>query len=88
MEYLCVELNDLPDEILLIIFQKLNNLEVFYSFQVVNQQLNKIIHDPIFASRLTYVQWLSDNFTDLFCCDMMLNRFFLQILPEIHDKIQ
>ncbi len=30
-EYSCVGLSDLPDEILIIIFQKLNNLSVFYS---------------------------------------------------------
>ena len=52
----CVRLNDLPDEILTIIFKKLNNLEVLYSLQGVNQRLNKIIRDQIFASRLNFVQ--------------------------------
>jgi hypothetical protein len=28
MEYSCIQLNDLPDEILMIILKKLNNLEV------------------------------------------------------------
>jgi hypothetical protein len=37
---------------------------------------------------LTFVKWLSHNFIDLFCCDLILNRFCLQILPEIHGKIQ
>ena len=45
----CVELNDLPDEILLIIFKKLNKLETLYSCQGVNQRLNNIIHDPNFT---------------------------------------
>ncbi len=87
MEYSCIELNDLSDEILMIIFQKLNNIDVLYSLQGVNQRLNKIIRDPIFTSRLTFITWLSHNFIDLLCCDMVLNRF-LQILPEIHDKIR
>ncbi len=88
MEYSCVELNHLPDEILLIIFQKLNSIDVLYSFEGVHQRLNKIIHDPIFTSRLTFVKWLTHDFTDLLCSSMILDRFCLQILPKIHDKIQ
>ncbi|CAF3517514.1 unnamed protein product [Rotaria sp. Silwood1] len=88
MEYSCIGLNNLPDEILMIIFQKLNNIDVLYSFHDVNQRLNKIIHDRIFTSHLTFVKWSLDNFIDLFSSDIMLNRFCLQILPSIHDKIQ
>ncbi|CAF3169754.1 unnamed protein product [Rotaria sp. Silwood2] len=88
MEYSCVGLNDLPDEILMIILKKLNNLEVLYSLQGVNQRLNKMVHDSIFAGRLTFVKWFSHNFIDLFCCNMVLDRFCLQILPEIHGKIK
>ncbi|CAF1531691.1 unnamed protein product [Rotaria sordida] len=88
MEYSCIGLNDLPDEILMIIFKKLNNFDVLYSLHGVNQRLNQIIQDRIFTSRLICVKWFSNNFTDLISCDMILNRFRLQILPEIHDKIQ
>jgi len=84
----CVGLNDLPDEILMNIFQKLNNVDVLYSLQGVNQRLNKIVHDLIFTSHLTFIKWLPHYFIDLFCCDMMLNRFCSQILPEIHDKVK
>jgi hypothetical protein len=88
MECSRIGLNDLPDEILMIIFQKLNNINVLHSFQGVNQRLDKIIHDPIFTSHFTSVEWLSQNFIDLSSCDTILNRFGSQILPEIHDKIQ
>jgi hypothetical protein len=33
----CLGLNDLPDEILIYIFHKVNNFDVLYSFQGVNQ---------------------------------------------------
>jgi hypothetical protein len=88
MEYSCIRLNDLPDEILMIIFKKLNNLDALYSLQGVNQRLNQIIQDPIFISRLTFVKWFSHNFIDLISCDTILNRFCLQILPEIRHKIK
>jgi hypothetical protein len=77
MEYSCVGLNDLPDEILMIIFQKLNNVEVVYSLQGVNQRLNKIVCDLIFTGHLTFVKWFQHHFIDLFSCDMILNRFCL-----------
>ena len=88
MEYSCIELNDLPDEILMIIFKCLNNFDVLYSFQGVNQRLNKITQDSIFTSRLTFVKWFSYNFIDLISSDMILNRFCLQILPKIRHKIK
>ncbi len=88
MQNSCVELKDLPDEILLIIFKKLNNLEVLYSFQGVNEQLNKIIHDPIFTSHLNFLQWSSNKFINKFSSDVILDRFCLQILPEISMKIK
>jgi hypothetical protein len=84
----CVELNDLPDEILIYIFKKLSNFQVLYSFQGVNQRLNKIAHDPIFTNFLAFVEWVSDNFIDLLSYDMILNRFCSQILPSIHNKIK
>ncbi|CAF1042299.1 unnamed protein product [Rotaria sordida] len=88
MEYSCIGLSDLPAEILMIIFKKLNNLDVLYSLQGVNQRLNHIIYDPIFTSRLTFVKRLLHNFIDVFHCNMVLNRFCLQILPEIGHQIK
>ncbi len=57
MEYSCVGLNDLPDEILLIISPKLKSTDILHSFEGVHQRLNKIIHDPNFLSRLTFVKY-------------------------------
>jgi len=88
MEYSSIGLNNLPDEILLHIFQNLNNIEVLYSLHGVNQRLNQMIHDRIFTSHLTFVKWSSNHFLDLFSSDVMLNRFCLQILPSIHEKLQ
>ena len=45
----------------------------------VNNRLNKIIRDSLFTNSLTFVEWFSNNF---------LNRFCLQILPDISEKIE
>ncbi len=42
MEDSCIQLEDLPDEILLIIFKNLDNCHVLYSFMGLNQRLDRI----------------------------------------------
>jgi hypothetical protein len=88
MDYPYIRLTDLPNEILMIIFRKLNNLAVLYSLQGVSERLNRIVHDPIFTVHLSFVGWSSNNYINQFCRDMVLNRFCLQILPDIHAKIK
>ncbi|CAF4539221.1 unnamed protein product [Rotaria sp. Silwood2] len=88
MKYSCIELNDLPDEILLIIFKKLDNLEVLYSFQGVNERLNKIIHDPIFTCRLSFLKWSFNKCINKFSSALILNKFCSQTLPKINTKIK
>ncbi|CAF3796973.1 unnamed protein product [Rotaria sp. Silwood1] len=85
----CVELNDLPDEIFLIIFKKLDNFDILNSFHgVKNIRLNKIIRDSIFTSDLNFVKWSSNKFLNKLSSNVMLNRFCLQILPDISIKIK
>ncbi|CAF1082880.1 unnamed protein product [Rotaria sordida] len=84
----CFELNDLTDEILLLIFEKLDNLDILYSLHGVNKRLNKIIHDPLFISSLNFVKWSSNKFLNKFSSHVILNRYCLQILPDISMKIK
>ena len=87
MKYSSIQLNDLPDEILLIILKKLTNVEVLYSLIGVNKRFNKIVHDSIFTSNLTLIRRLSNDSIDPLPYPI-LDRFCLQILPEIHHKIK
>lgn len=88
MKSSCVELNDLPDEILLIIFKKLNNVEVLYSFLGVNQRLNKIMHDPIFTNHLSFLDCSLNKLINQFPSHVIRNRYCFQILPEVSMKIK
>jgi hypothetical protein len=87
MEYSCIQLNDLPDEILMIIFKKLANAEVLYSLSGVNKRLNKIIHDSVFTNDLSLLMSTSDGLV-YSLSDLILDRFCSHILPKIHQKIQ
>ena len=88
MECLDVSLNDLPDEILVIILRKLNNFDIHYCLQGVNQRLNRIIRDSIFTNRLSFIKQSPGNCIDRLSDKTILDRFCSQILPEIHDQIQ
>jgi hypothetical protein len=77
----------LPDEILLIILKKPNNCNVLYSLLGVNERLNSIVNNnPIFTKHLT----LTTPFNDLSYqfTDTIIDRFCLEILPKINDKIE
>ena len=87
LEYPCVEFNDLPDEILLIILKKLKNIEVLYSLMGVNKRLDQIAHDYNFTNSLTLLEYCSyDHIYSL--PDPILDRFCLQILSEIQHQIK
>jgi hypothetical protein len=87
MEYSCVQLNDLPDEVLMIIFKKLANIEILYSLVGVNKRLNKIVHDSVFTNHLTLTLSSSNGFV-YSLPNSILNRLCLYILPKIHKKIK
>ncbi|CAF1432737.1 unnamed protein product [Rotaria sordida] len=87
MEYLSVHLNDLSDKILIYILKKLSNIDVLYSLFGVNKRLNKIVCNSIFTNHLTLLK-SSLNYCVLSLSDRILDRFCVQILPEIHNKIK
>lgn len=59
MAHSSVELNDLPDEILMIILKKLFNVQVLYSVIDVNKRLHTIVHEPIFTNCLKLMTCVS-----------------------------
>jgi hypothetical protein len=88
MESSCFQLNDLPDEILLIIFKKMNDIPLLYfSLFNLNKRFNQVLHDPTIASDLNLFNRSSDDSISKLN-DSILNRFCSEILPQIHNKIK
>jgi hypothetical protein len=87
MENLCVRLTDIPDEILLMILNKLTNIEVLYSLAGINIRLDKIANDPLFTEHLSLIRRLSSNVISSLD-DSILERFCSEILPKIHYKMK
>jgi hypothetical protein len=87
MNQINIEFVDLPNEILIIILKKLDNVDVLYSLYGINKRLNSITEDNTFTNTLKLV---STSSTDNFCSipDRMLNRFYTSILPKIDHNIK
>jgi hypothetical protein len=97
MEYSSVQLDDLPDEILIIISKKLYNITLLYSLIGVNIRLNNILYDSIFTNRLTLVNFVSSRLiigrsSPIYFTyplpDPIVDRFCLHILPKIHQNVK
>ncbi|CAF3712851.1 unnamed protein product [Rotaria socialis] len=87
MERSFIQLNDLPDEILLILLKNLQNAEVLYSLINVNKRLTTIVNDSNFTKYLTLRTFFSNGLLYEFT-RTILDRFCLEILPKIQDKIE
>jgi hypothetical protein len=84
MENFFIQLNDLPDEVLLIILKKLPSIDVLYSLIGVNKRLDTIVRDSIFTRCLTFMEPCNDLNQ---ITEAILNRFCVEILPIIRHKI-
>ncbi|CAF4338743.1 unnamed protein product [Rotaria sp. Silwood2] len=87
MEHLLVELNDLPDEILLMILKKLNSISLLYSLIGVNKRLDTIVRDPIFTRHLKLMRHFSNDSIEPLS-DAILSRLCSKILLEIRNQVQ
>ena len=75
-----VHLLDLPNEILLIILQKLNNLDVLYSLvDINNERLDILVQEKTFNNTLDFGSIDNHSPIDRFCVD---------ILPRIRDNVK
>ncbi|CAF1415750.1 unnamed protein product [Adineta steineri] len=81
-----VRLLDLPDEILLIIMNKLGSMNVLYSLLNTNRRLDQMARSINNTKFIDFSIELSDGqFSSI--DNIKLDRFCEKILPEIHHKI-
>ncbi|CAF4591754.1 unnamed protein product, partial [Rotaria socialis] len=82
-----VHLLDLPDEMLIEIFNKLSTADVLNSIWGVNQRLNRLARD----ARLTQsIDLTAEQSYDERCSmsTVILDRLCSHVLPQIHDNIK
>jgi hypothetical protein len=80
---------DLPNEILLIIFNKLNMVHVFYSLVNVCERFDQLVFDPLYIRNLDMTSMTMKSFFDRLYSvdDQVLDRICENILPRIHHQL-
>jgi hypothetical protein len=80
---------DLPNEILCIIFNKLNMADVLYSLVDVCERFDQLIFDPLYIRSLDMTSMIMKSFFDrTFSIDNhILDRICENILPRIHHQV-
>ena len=81
-----INILDLPDELSLIIFNKLRMTEMFYSLVNVNQRFDRLVLDPCYIHHLdlTIQPFLNNKSA---ANNEFFDRIRTKILPRIHHKI-
>jgi len=92
MKHSYVQLDDLPDEILLIILTKLNNSDVLYSLMGVNKRLDAFVNDSIFTKNVTLITPANKPFdtivtTGIFTRNLTLIKPFHGLSFQFTDAI-
>ncbi|UJR29402.1 hypothetical protein I4U23_010614 [Adineta vaga] len=82
-----VNIIDLPDEILLHILKKLNNLSVLYSLVGINKKLDRVVCDNDFTRLIDLISIEPYQMTDS-RSNTIFDRFCIDILPRIFDKVE
>jgi hypothetical protein len=81
---------DLPDEILFIIFKKLNTIDVFYSFGDVNRQFNRLALDSLYIRHLdmTTLRNIKSEYDQISSIDAhILSKICVKLVPRIHHQV-
>ena len=80
---------DLPNEILLIIFKKLKMVDVLYSFVNVTQRFDQLILDPLYIHSLDMTSMKMKSYYDrIYSIDnQLLDKICKNILPQIYHQV-
>ncbi|CAF3935349.1 unnamed protein product [Adineta steineri] len=80
-------IEDLCDELVIMIWNKLNNFDVFYSFMGVNKRFDRLVRDVSYTRSIQLFDKDSNN-NDCSLPDILLDRLCFDVLPQIHDNIE
>jgi hypothetical protein len=85
----CLTILDLPDEILLVILNKMNMVDVLYSLVDVNQRFDRLALDPLTIRHIDMTMKTFESVYDqtFSIDDQVLSRICDQILCRISDQI-
>lgn len=80
-------LMDLPNEIIFTIWNKLEKVDILYSFLGVNRRFNELACTVAYTRSIDLMRRNSSN-ENCSLTDSILDRFCLHILPQIHERVE
>ncbi|CAF4499091.1 unnamed protein product [Rotaria sp. Silwood2] len=83
-----VNIMNLLDEIILIIWNKLNKIDVLYSFLNVSKRFDKLIRDKIYTHSIELIKTNCEEKDNCSLSDQILDRFCLDTLPQINSIVE
>ncbi|CAF3059601.1 unnamed protein product [Rotaria sp. Silwood2] len=85
----CLNILDLPNEILFFIFEKLNMVDVLYSFVGITQRFSQLVLDPFYIRKLNLTSMkMKSCFDQIYPINnKILDKICTNILPQICDQI-
>jgi hypothetical protein len=85
----CLNILDLPNEVLFSIIEKVNMVDVLYSFVDTAQRFNQLIFAPFYIHKLNLTSVkIKSCFDRTFSVDdQILHKICTNILPQIYDQI-
>lgn len=84
--YIHLNILDLPNEILVIIFNKLYMIDVLYSLVGINERFNRLVLDPLYIHHLDMI--INSSLDHVSSIDnQVLSRICEKVLPQIHHRV-
>ncbi|CAM4847756.1 unnamed protein product [Rotaria magnacalcarata] len=81
-----INIMDLPDEMILAIWNKLSKIDVLYSFVGVHQRFNRLVFDKAYIQSIELIN-LNSKHKHLMTAPI-LDRFCSYILPQAHQFVE
>ena len=78
---------DLPNEMIYTIWNKLDRIDVLYSFMGVNKRFNELVCNMVYTRSIDLIQPNNYNGNSSLTYPI-LDRFCLHILPQIHELVE
>ncbi len=88
MNYSVISIMDLSDEMIIKIWNNLNNIDVLFSFIGVNKRFDKLVRDPLYTRSIQLTEKNSKTNKYYSLSDSIIDRYCLDILPQIHQYIE
>jgi len=88
MNYSVISIMDLPDEMIIKIWNNLNNIDVLYSFVGVNKRFDTLVRDQLYTRSIQLAEKTSKTNKYYPLSDSIIDRYCLYILPQIHHCIE